>query len=244
MKRLFYLALIYVLPLAAEENFILIHGTNLYERGTGVEERVSPCSTFKIALCLMGFDSGVLVDENTPIWPYEDGYDDFLATWKQPQTPQMWMKHSCIWYSKILARKIGALPFQNYLAAFNYGNQNSSGGLTTCHLSSSLKISPKEQAYFIQKMLQEKLPVPYQVTLLTKKLLFIETLPNGWKLYGKTGLGKGPNGMDELGWFVGWVEREGYCIPFAYNIIEEKVNPSQRIPRAKEFIFQIQIMTP
>lgn len=88
------------------ENFILVDGlTNeiIEQFGCDIEERVTPASTFKIVLSLMGYDAGVLHDEQIPTWHFQEGYDDFLDTWKQSQTPQTWMKCSCIWFSKIAA---------------------------------------------------------------------------------------------------------------------------------------------
>lgn len=72
---------------------------------------------------------------------------------------------------------------------------------------------------------------------MTRKLLFVDKLPNGWTLFGKTGWSGSmskPDGTNELGWFVGWIEKGNNFFPFAYNIRESKVNLSQRIPRAKK----------
>lgn len=143
---------------AAEENFLLINGKSneiVQEMGPTLNERMTPCSTFKIALSLMGFDAGVLQDEMHPVWPFQEGYDDFLDSWKNSQTPYSWMKTSCIWYSKILTSQLGLENFQRYLAALNYGNQDASGGLTRAWLSSSLKISPKEQVDFIKQLVSD-----------------------------------------------------------------------------------------
>lgn len=59
----------------------------------------APCSTFKIAISLMGYDDGFLIDETHPKLPFKEGYADYLEVWRQPQTPKDWMKNSCIWYS-------------------------------------------------------------------------------------------------------------------------------------------------
>lgn len=104
----------------AEENFLLISGVEgetVFELGPSINERMSPCSTFKITLSLMGYDAGILKDEKTPIWDFQDGYDDSLASWKAPQSPQSWMKYSCIWYSKILALQLGMEKIQSYLGS-------------------------------------------------------------------------------------------------------------------------------
>lgn len=235
-KYIFYFLLL-PLFLDAEENFILINsrGETLIEWGVHVDERRSPCSTFKIALSLMGFDAAILQDEQTPLWAFQKGYDDELASWRAAQTPQTWMKNSCIWYSRLLAAQLGSIRFSAYLAALNYGNQDASGGHTSAWLSSSLQISPREQTAFIQKMVQGELPVcPYSVQM-TKQITFIEELGDGWRLFGKTGGSGIINGV-QLGWFVGWVEKGTEYFCFAYNIQDTTIDFNQRIPRAKQLL--------
>ncbi len=237
-----------VLVFSAEENFLLVNGKsgeNVLEIGPHVDEGVTPCSTFKIALSLMGFDSGILQDENNPVWLFQEGYDDFLESWKSPQTPQSWMKTSCVWFSRVLAAHLGIQKFQFYLAGLNYGNQDTSGGLTNAWLASSLKISPREQVAFIQKILQEEHPVSCYAVHMTRQLIFIEELPNGWKLFGKTGWSGStskPDGKNELGWFIGWIEKGDDFLPFAYNIRENKINLPQRIPRVKQLLVESNVM--
>jgi beta-lactamase class D len=38
------------------------------------DQRVTPASTFKIAISLMGYDSGFLIDEHSPALPFRQGY--------------------------------------------------------------------------------------------------------------------------------------------------------------------------
>lgn len=193
-----------------------------------VDKRVSPCSTFKIALSLMGYDLGILKDENTPSWNYEEGYDDYLPQWKQSQTPQTWMKYSCVWYSKLLFKEIGTSRFQEYLSLFNYGNQDGSG-LPASWLSSTLKISAKEQVLFLENFINSKLPVSQYAIDKTKQLLYSEEC-DGFKLYGKTGANQ------SIGWFIGYIEKNDQTFPFAYYIEGSNLDLSARIPRAKELI--------
>lgn len=233
---------------SAEENFLLISGNsgkNMLEIGHHIDERMTPCSTFKVALSLMGFDSGILQDENNPVWLFQEGYDDFLESWKKPQTPQSWMKASCVWFSKVLATDLGLQKFQLYLAALNYGNQDVSGGLTNAWLISSLKISPREQVIFIQKILQKEHPLSSYAIDMTKQLLFLEELSSGWKLYGRTGWSGSsnkPDGENELGWFIGWIEKKGEYFPFAYNILDNKINLPGRIQRVKQLLVESNVM--
>lgn len=238
MKNIWLLLLLFS-ALVAEENFILLHYDStvpLYEIGSDIEKRVSPCSTFKIVLSIIGYDTGLLLDEKTPIWDFAIGYDDDLAAWKAPMCPQSWMKYSCVWYSKILYRTLGTDTVSHYLDCMQYGNTDISGPKETFWLNSSLIISPKEQACFLQQLLLGKLPISSHAIDATKVLLMQEKLDGGWSLYGKTGY-SGPQENDqELGWFVGWVEKESHCFSFAYLITSPRVDCSRRIPRVKQLL--------
>lgn len=240
MKTTFFLSIALICTLFSEENFILINSTGevLQEWGPHIDQRVTPCSTFKIALSLIGFDRGNLKDESTPVYQYQTGYDDFLPIWKNDQTPRSWMQHSCIWYSKLLTQELGMETLQDYLRSFDYGNQDMSGGITKAWLSSTLAISPREQVGFIQKMITGKLPVSYHSLEMTKKLLFHGEWGNG-KLYGKTGMSSlsAKTGLRE-GWFVGWLENDNETLIFAYNIRAPKIDPALRIPRVKELLYE------
>ena len=230
-----------VLQCSAEENFLLIDGfTNkiVLELGACIDERISPWSTFKIPLCLMGYDAGILKDEKTPVWDYEEGYDDFLAQWRGPQSPQSWIKDSCVWYSKILSLQLGLERIQSYLVDMEYGNRDLSGGLappgraSVAWINSSLKISPREQVIFIQKLVCGQLPISHNAVQMTKLLLFKEESPEGWKLYGRTG----------HGWFIGWIEKDHHFFPFAYHIREQRINPEQKIQRVKQLLLESNVM--
>ncbi len=241
--------LISSLLFSIEENFLLINGTTkevLTEFGPHINEQISPCSTFKMTLSLMGYDAEILQDEINPTWDFQEGYDDFLPAWRAPQTPTSWMKYSCVWYAKLLALELGLKKVQSYLSSFGYGNQDISGGLTKpgpadpAWINSSLKISPKEQVDFVQKMLLAKLPISPKATQMTKILLFKENLPGGWQLFGKTGWSGSDVTKDgktlEHSWFIGWVEKDHSFFPFAYLIRAQKINLDQRIPRVKELL--------
>ncbi len=236
---------------SAEENFLLINGMTdevIAELGPNINKQMSPCSTFKIALSLMGYDAGVLKDETNPIWDFYEGYDDWLEFWRAPQSPLSWMKYSCIWYSKVLSIELGLAKIQNYLISIEYGNQDASVGLVDpgpldpFWVNSSIKISPKEQVAFIQKMIRAELPLSSHAIQMTKAILFKEKLSAGWKLFGKTGWSGSSITQDgktlEHSWFVGWIEKEDSFYPFAYLIRDKKINLDQRIPRVKQLLVE------
>jgi beta-lactamase class D len=112
--------------------------------------------------------------------------------------------------------------FKAYVDAFHYGNQDVSGdkgknnGLTHSWLSSSLAISPIEQVHFLQQIVNKQLALSPKAFAMTKKILYIQEIVGGWKLYGKTGSGR------QQGWFVGWIEKDNRVVVFASHITERK----------------------
>ena len=220
------------------------HNSVIKQQGD-CEIQHSPCSTFKIAISLMGYDKGILQDETHPELAFKKGYPDDIDRWKEPHNPRLWMKNSCVWYSQVLTRKLGMNEFKNHVKNFHYGNQDLSGdkgknnGLTNSWLSSSLEISPKEQITFLQKLIDNKFPVSHKAHEMTRNIIFVEELPHGWKLYGKTGSGvllsaDRTQKLDIMhGWFVGWIQKNGRSIVFANHITDDQKQDTYTGPRAK-----------
>jgi len=245
---MFLLALFAFIHLETE-NFILMNGATsevVCESGREIDQQTTPCSTFKIALSLMGYDAEILKNTLNPAWNFQEGYDDFLDSWKGSINPELWMKYSCIWYSKVLALQLGSERIKSYLASFEYGNQDIAeneiklGNINPVWVNSTLKISPREQVLFIQKMIGEQLLISSHATEMTKALMFKEELDHGWKLFGKTGWSGSAIASDgktlESAWFVGWIENQENFFPFAYLIRDRKIQLDQRIPRVKQLL--------
>lgn len=147
------------------------------------------------------------------------------------------MRYSCFWYSKVLASKLGQGELQRFVDLLDYGNRDLSDTKTDAvWVSSSLKISPREQVAFVQKMISWQLPLSLRSVEMTKRLVFREELPNGWKLYGKTGLST----RFELHhtWFVGWIEKEDRKLPFAYLLRAKTIDFKLREERVKELLMK------
>ena len=142
-----------------------------------------PASTFKIAISLMGFDSGVLRDEHTPYLPYKAGY----AAWQSVLAP----RHR----SGRLAARIGRLVFgasdgrgwaphavRSYVQAFDYGNRGLASvpgvddAIALSEVSPTLKITPIEQTVFLRKLVNRSLPLSAHAYDMTARLLKAETL--------------------------------------------------------------------
>lgn len=239
------LVFLYVHQVLAEQCFIAKTADHIIQQEGDCNKRYSPCSTFKIALSLIGYDVGILIDDSHPVWAFKEGYPAFLDVWKTDQSPASWMKNSCVWYSQILTKQLGMKRLQAYITKFDYGNKDLSGdhgknnGLTNSWLGSSLEISSMEQILFLEKLLNNKLPVNKHATLVTKKILFLQELQDGWKLYGKTGNGlllsadKTTKTEIQQGWFIGWIEKNGKIIIFSNHISDEAKQETFASQRAK-----------
>jgi len=229
IRFLFFLIVINGIDIFSS-SFMMVEKGAILERQGDCDMRHAPCSTFKIAMSLMGYDQNILIDESLPVFSFQEGYIDTFDSWKHNHNPTLWIKNSCIWYSWKITERLGIDQLQEYVMKFNYGNQDLSGdrfqnnGLTHAWLSSSLEISVGEQIYFLQKLVNNELPVTMHAQQMTKKILFIQELENGWKLYGKTGNGFFLNEdrterlKIRMGWFVGWIERGDRAIIFAQYI--------------------------
>lgn len=209
------------------------------------DQQVTPASTFKIAISLMGYDSGILTDEHTPVMPFKEGYADWSPTWRQDTDPTSWMKNSAVWYAQQITTRLGAARFQHYVTSFNYGNQDVTGdagadnGLAVSWISSSLKISPAEQLAFLRRVVNRELPLSANAYDMTARILKIDTLPSGWEVHGKTGTAYPvlPDGTDDrtraYGWFVGWATKGQRTIVFARLIQDRKEEADPAGPRVR-----------
>lgn len=202
------------------------------------DKRLPPMSTFKLPIALMGYDAGLLRDAHSPVLPYKEGYVDWRPEWRQAHDPSSWMTESVVWYSQQITLQLGAERFTNYTRSFGYGNADVSGdpgknnGLTAAWLSSSLRISPDEQISFLRRVLNRELGVKALAYDMSATLLRRPEPVSGWQVFGKTGSGR--DAGRRLGWYVGWLERDGKRIVFAQagdaSGMDERNNFLARLP--------------
>jgi beta-lactamase class D len=207
------------------------------------DRRMSPASTFKIAISLMGFDSGILETPEKPLLPFKEGYIDARPEWRHSQTPASWMRDSVIWYSQQTNLRLGIEKYTAYVKAFDYGNQDLSGepdkknGLTYAWLSASLQISPKEQVAFLRKLVRHELPVSHEAVSNTSAILD-QGMKGGWHVFGKTGAGGIRTRDGQLktpfGWYVGWARRGDDTVVFARLIQDTDQQPTPPGARARD----------
>jgi beta-lactamase class D len=213
--------------------------------------RVTPASTFKVPLAVMGYDSGFLENAEEPVLPFMEGYPDWLGeVWRQPTGPKRWMEYSVVWYSQQIAKFLGYERLRDYADAFGYGNGDVTGdpgkdnGLERAWIASSLKISPREQVEFLRKLVKHELPVSAEAMDSAMEIVERRDIADGWGVQGKTGMAysRKPDGTFNYGrpygWYVGWARRDERTVVFARLLQDEKKQEPRTSLRARDGILE------
>lgn len=100
---------------------------------------------------------------------------------------------------------------KNNVKKINYGNNKIGNSVDSFWLKGPLAISALEQTRFLSLLAQRKLPFRNEVQDSVIKTIKLEQ-GNRWTLYAKTGW------ANNIGWWVGWVEKQGNIFSFALNI--------------------------
>ena len=190
------------------------------------DTRITPASTFKIAISLMGYDAGFLKSEHAPVLHYRKGDPDWSDNWLADTDPQKWIRDSVVWYSQRVTAALGAQRFQHYATVFRFGNADVSGdpkthdGLQWAWIDSSLQVSPREALDFLERVARRELPVQPIAYEMTSRITAVAGDHGGWEIHGKTGTGfplladGRRDHAHAYGWFVGWAAKGGRTFVF------------------------------
>ena len=190
------------------------------------DTRITPASTFKIAISLMGYDAGFLKSEHAPMLHYRKGDPDWRDSWLSDTDPQKWIRDSVVWYSQRVTAALGPARFRHYATVFQFGNADVSGdpkkhdGLKWAWIDSSLQVSPREELDFLERVVRRELPVKPIAYEMTSRITTIAGEHGGWEIHGKPGTGSPQlaDGRDDdahaYGWFVGWAVKGGRTLVF------------------------------
>lgn len=194
------------------------------------KQRFTPASTFKIANSLIGLDTGAVksVDE---VLPY-GGKPQRFKHWERDMHLRDAIKASNVPIYQELARRIGLERMRAGVKRLGYGNMEIGNVVDRFWLEGPLAISAVEQTEFLGRLVEGKLPVRTEAVSAVKEITLLEKTET-YALHGKTGWH-----MDEkrqIGWWVGWVEREGKVYPFALNIdMEGDEDAAKRVPLGRD----------
>lgn len=202
------------------------------------ETRFIPASTFKIPNSLIGLSVGAVKDVNE-VLPY-GGQPQPFKQWEKNMDLREAIKVSSVPIYQELARRIGQQRMNNAVNRLQYGNGQIGTVVDRFWLDGPLKISAIEQAQFLALLAQEKLPFPRSAQNRVNEITKLETTPE-WTLHGKTGwvTFSKPN----VGWWVGWVEKQGKIYAFALNMdMAGEVDLPKRVELGKASLMALGVM--
>ncbi|MFN9395909.1 MAG: class D beta-lactamase [Pseudanabaena sp.] len=190
-----------------------------------------PASTFKIFNSLVALETKAIANENIVI-PWDGVVNNEFLEWNQDQTMRTAFKRSVVWFYQELARRVGNERMRKYIQASGYGNQDIGDKVDTFWLKGKLRISPEEQIKFLVMLYKENLPFAPAVMQTVKDIMVIDRQEH-YTLRGKTGWGRDVDGMKNIGWYVGYLERDHNVYFYTLNIVNQDSNFSMISTRKK-----------
>jgi len=184
------------------------------------EQRFIPASTFKVFNSLAALETGVVKNENDTLkW---DGVERSWNEWNKDMDMKHAFKVSAVWFYQEIARRIGEERMQQLIDSNEYGNRNISGGIDLFWLQGGFRVSPDEQVEFLKRLYNNELKFTQRSMDIVKEIMIYEQNEN-YILRAKTGWGI--RFEIQIGWFIGYLERDDNVYFFATNI--ESKNPEQ-----------------
>lgn len=195
------------------------------------KQRYVPASTFKVPNALIGLDAAV-VSSIEEVVPY-GGKPQRLKRWEKDMNLRDAIKASNVPVFQEVARRTGLDRMREAVRRLGYGNMEVGNVVDRFWLNGPLAISAVEQAEFLHALAGGKLPVTAEAVRAVKEITLLEKT-NAYELHGKTGW-HWPDTGQQIGWWVGWVDRDGTNYSFALNIdINADEDAAKRIPIARE----------
>jgi beta-lactamase class D len=196
------------------------------------KERFVPASTFKVPNSLIALELGTVANIEEVV-PY-GGKPQRLKQWEKDMNLRDAIKASNVPVYQELARRAGLERMRDAVRKLGYGNMQIGDVVDRFWLDGPLAISAVEQVDFLHRFATRQLPVKPDVVRAVKEIALLEKT-DSHALHGKTGWYWPERGGQQIGWWVGWVERDGEVYPFALNIdINADADATKRIPIARE----------
>ena len=173
------------------------------------QTRFVPASTFKIANTLIALETGALKDADE-LFRY-DGTPRAVKAWERDMTLREAIAVSNVPVYQELARRVGLAQYRVWLERLDYGNRDPGEAVDRFWLEGPLAISPVEQARFLGRLAQGRLPASARAHAIVRDIIRIEE-KDGRVLFAKTGW------SGKIGWWVGWIEHGDRIAAFALNI--------------------------
>ncbi len=224
---------------AQESTFVLLDTTTKTWTACNIvraHTRFLPASTFKVPHALIALETHVVEDvEDNVSW---DGRSRAVASWNQDTSLASGMENSTVWFYQRTALGIGHSRMKRWVQKLAYGNRRigDKAALSSFWLDGELRISAIEQVVFLDRLRRHTLPADRQSQLAVADMM--RQAEPGGEWFRKSGavLPINPetgdidrdslivarlDGLDQVGWFVGWIERPGNnagAKVFAFNL--------------------------
>ena len=205
--------------------------TMLVSDKTRAMRRFTPASTFKIANSLIGLDVRAVKDVDE-VLPY-GGKPQPRKEWERDMGLREAIKVSNVPVYQELARRIRLERMREGIKKLGYGNMEIGQVVDRFWLDGPLAISAVEQTEFLNRLVTGALSIKPNAVRAVREITLLEKTDT-YELHAKTGWLVGP-APPQIGWWVGWVEREGKVYPFALNIdMPKDGDAAKRIPIGRE----------
>jgi len=163
-----------------------------------------------------------------------DSVKRFYDMWNQDLNLSQAFKYSAVWFYQELARRIGEEKMKEYITLNHYGNEDISAGIDLFWLEGGLRISPDEQIEFLKKIYKNETSFSQRSVDILKKIMIYDQTDD-YTLRAKTGWGI--RFENQVGWFVGYVEKGDGVYFFATNL--ETKNPDEGFRSRIEITYNI-----
>jgi beta-lactamase class D len=203
-----------------------------------------PASTFKIVNSLIALDAKVIPNELAILtW---DGIPRSVPEWNRDLNMREAIKSSAIWFYQVLARRVGHDRMQQWVDRVDYGNRKigTKEYIDKFWLEGDLRITPNEQIKFLRRLYKNDLPFSAKTIATVKDILILEQTSD-YIIRGKTGwVGfQAQKNIPQVGWFVGYLERNKNVYLFATNIdIQNKQDIKARIDLTNRCLKDLELL--
>ncbi|MBC7486331.1 MAG: class D beta-lactamase [Cytophagaceae bacterium] len=198
----------------------------IYSKEADSKVPSNPASTFKIINALIALEEGILKDEKQIIkfvgienvdTVYYGNRTDIFKDMDLEEA----FKKSAVWFNLEIAKKVGREKYKKYITASGWGNMDfSEPGLDFWNFG-PFKVTPVQQIDFLKKLYEGKLGFSKRNLDIVKKIMIAETTPQ-YTIRGKTGWAT--NATEDMGWWVGYVERQEGVVFFATRTRKQKMD--------------------
>ena len=195
-----------------------------------------PASTFKVINLLIALETGIIKNEYDTI-KWIGTTDTVLYGYRPEIYKDMTVKEafevSAGWVFIELAKKIGRERYRHYLKECGYGNLNLNEKGADFWNFGAFGISPINQVNFLVKVYEGKLPFSKRNLNILKKVMVTDKTDN-YTIRSKTGWTRIEG--NDIGWWVGYVERKDTVYFFATRLIKSRADLNSNFAQCRKTI--------